>query len=723
MTVHKVETQIGNKPFTLETGRMAKLAHGAVLVSSQETMVLSNVVMGAPRGGDFLPLTVDYRENTFAAGKIPGGFFKREGRPTTKEILTMRMTDRPIRPLFPDGFVNEIQIMSMVLSAEKDIDPSILAINGASAALMISGIPFNGPIGAVRVGRIGENFVVNPTFTELAESSIELIIAGSEESIVMVEGEAEEASEDILLAAIDFGHVHIKKIVALQKELRDKVKPTAKEVDLVKSDDSLYEKLKPQLAKEMKKTVLIKSKNERYDAIKKLKEQVVCKCLADMPEAPAPEKGKACQTPAERQAELEKCISEVFYRIESDVVRELIFEDKRTDGRKPTDIRPITSEVGVLPRTHGSSLFTRGETQALVVVTLGTSRDEQIIDGLGEEYKKKFMLHYNFPPFSVGETKPIRGPGRREIGHGNLAERALQYVLPQEEQFPYTIRIVSDILQSNGSSSMATVCGGTLSMMDAGVPIKTPVAGIAMGLVKEGNKVKILSDILGGEDKHGDMDFKVAGTKDGITAFQMDIKISGLTTDIMKQALAQAKEGRLHILGEMAKAMDAPRTDIAPHAPKIVQIKINPDKIGAIIGPGGKMIRQIEADTGATIEIDDDGTINLFTVDTPSMEKAKEIIEMLSSQVEVGKVYKGKVSGVKDFGAFVELPNKDEGLVHISELSNTFVKSAADVVKRGDPVTVVVLSIDDTGKIRLSMKQVLEKQAAPAPAETPAEKK
>ncbi|MEK7449126.1 MAG: polyribonucleotide nucleotidyltransferase [Planctomycetota bacterium] len=713
MSLQKVETKIGSKMFSMETGRMANLAHGAVLVSCGESVVLTAAVMGPSRvsengGDDFLPLTVDYREKTCAAGKIPGGFFKREGRPSTKEILTMRMTDRPLRPLFPEGFTNEIQIMSLVLSAEKESDPDILAINGASAALVISGIPFNGPIGAVRVGRIAEEFVVNPSLPELEQSSLELIVAGTEESIIMVEGGAREVSEEILLEAISFGHQQIKQIILIQKELREKVQPVPRPVELKTLDRSLLEKIRPRVYRTLKEKFLITSKQERREAIKEIQNQIIGQCLeesAGCDKNARPDNIGDGRSPAEKQTELAGSIKKVFSQLEKEVARELILEGKRMDGRKATDIRPITCEVGILPRTHGSALFTRGETQALVLTTLGTSRDEQIIDGLMEEYSKKFILHYNFPPFSVGETKPVRGPGRREIGHGNLAERALESMLPKDDEFPYTIRVVSDILQSNGSSSMATICGGTLSLMDAGVPIKSPVAGIAMGLIKKDNQVAILSDILGGEDKYGDMDFKVAGTAKGITALQMDIKTSGLTIEIMQQALAQAKTGRLFILEKMAQVISAPRTEIAPHAPRIVKLKINPDKIGLIIGPGGKNIRKIEAETGVTIEIEDDGTVNLFATDQASLEQAKSIIETLTARIETGKVYQGKVVSVKDFGAFVELPNKDEGLVHISELADGFVKNVEDVVSRGDPVTVRVLSVDSDGKIRLTMKQ------------------
>lgn len=694
----QVETKIGDKLFTIQTGVMAKQADGAALVTYGDSVVLTTVVSGEPREGgggghdndDFLPLTVDYREKTSAAGKIPGGFFKREGRPTTEEILTMRLIDRPMRPLFPAGYKNEIQIMSMVLSAEKDFDPDTLAINGASAALMLSGIPFNGPMAAVRIGRVNDKLLVNPTLTELKMSTLDLVIVGTADAVLMVEGGAHEVAEEVLLEAIEFGHNYIKELVKLQKKLIP-TKPK-QEVPLVEVDQKLYKELKDKFSKEIREKIQIKNKQERYSALSEIKEKVVCEYCDKLTD--------------EELAAKTSAVNKAYSKLEKDIVRELILSGKRIDGRGVTDIRPITCELSLLPRTHGSALFTRGETQALVVTTLGTADDEQIIDGLMEEYTKKFMLHYNFPPFSTGEVKPLRGVGRREIGHGHLAERAIEAVLPVSETFPYTIRVVSDILESNGSSSMASVCGATLSLMDAGVPIKSPVAGIAMGLVKEGSQVKVLSDILGNEDKYGDMDFKVAGTANGITAFQMDIKIGGISTEILQAALKQAREGRLFILGKIAEAISEPRAELSDYAPRVGRIKINPDKIGMVIGTGGKTIRKLEEDTGATIEIKEDGEILVYCRDVVSLNKAKSLIEQMTEEAKIGKIYEGRITGIKDFGAFVEILPGQEGLVHISELAGGFVKSVTDVVKMGDVIKVKVIGIDDQHRIKLSRKQV-----------------
>ncbi|MBI4713221.1 MAG: polyribonucleotide nucleotidyltransferase [Planctomycetes bacterium] len=707
----KVEAKIGSKTFFIETGHLAKLANGSAVVSYGDSVVLVSVVMGdAPPkrdGGsddDFLPLTVDYREKTSAAGKIPGGFFKREGRPTTKEILTMRLIDRPLRPLFPAGFTNEIQIHSLVLSAEKDSDPDILALNGASAALCVSDIPFNGPIGAVRVGRLNNQFIVNPAQTEIAQGELDLVVAGSKDAVIMVEGAAREIAEHILVEAIEFAHTHIKQIVALQEHLMSHIKKTPAKPAGKPAPHPIYDQIKKQAYADLKAKIQTKSKQERRLVLNELKEKVVAKNTETISD----------ETEKSTTA---KAIKGVLGQLEKEAMRELIFENKRIDGRTLTDIRPISGEVGLLPRTHGSSLFNRGETQALVVLTLGSADDEQIIDGLLDEYSKKFILHYNFPSFSVGEVKPIRGPGRREIGHGNLAERALQTILPAHEEFPYTIRIVSDILQSNGSSSMATVCGGTLCLMDGGVPVKKPVAGIAMGLIKEGKDVRIISDILGTEDKYGDMDFKVAGTRDGITAVQMDIKTDGLTAAIMEKALAQARDGRLFILDKMQEIIAQPRQSISSYAPRVIRIKINPEKIGLIIGPGGKNIKRIQAENECTVEIEEDGTVLIYSEDGAKGELAKTTIENMVAVPEVGKIYTGKVTGIKEFGAFVEIIPGQDGLVHISELADGFVKDVNDVVKLGDTVTVKVISIDDQGRVKLSRKETMPGYQRP---ETPA---
>ncbi|MFH1228722.1 MAG: polyribonucleotide nucleotidyltransferase [Planctomycetota bacterium] len=698
----KVTTELDGKKFTFETGHLAQMANGAALVTYGDSVTLSTAVIGEPRESsgfgddDMLPLTVDYREKTSAAGRIPGGFFKREGRPTTKEILTMRMIDRPVRPLFPKGFSKEILIMAMVLSADKDHDPSILAMNGASLALCIANVGFKGPIGAVRVGQANDKFILNPSYEETKNGRLELVIAGSADSVMMVEGCAKEVSEDTLIQAILFGHGYIKKIVTAQQEILKLMGIKPVEQPAEKTDESLA-KLAKAIAKEssaeLEKRILIKAKHERRDAIKELKEQVKERYLKDAAD--------------DKKDELSKQISTVFKQMEHEIVRRLALAGKRMDGRGLKDIRQISGMVGFLPRTHGSALFNRGETQAVVTTTLGSSDDGQLIEGLADEYTKRFMLDYNFPPFSTGEIKRLGGPGRREIGHGNLAEHAIEPMLPDFLDFPYTIRVVSDILQSNGSSSMATVCGSSLCLMDAGIPIKKPVSGIAMGLISEPGKIAILSDILGNEDKHGDMDFKVAGTKDGITAVQMDIKIDGLTPDIMAQALAQAKEGRMHIMSKMMEIISTPRADIAASAPRVLKIKIDPEKIGLIIGPGGKNIKKLEADTKANVEIEQDGTILIYAEDLSMAEAARNIIANMTAEPEIGKVYEGVVTGIKDFGAFVEIIPGRDGMVHISELSRGFVKSVSDVLKMGDKIKVKLISIDDTGRIKLSRKELL----------------
>jgi polyribonucleotide nucleotidyltransferase len=636
-------------------------------------------------------MTVDYREKTYSVGKFPGGFFKRESRPSNKEILTMRMTDRPMRPLFPKGYTNEVQVMSVVLSADKETDPDVLSMVGASAAVSISGMPFNGPTGSVRVGLINDEFVINPKNSELETSSINLVVSGTEDAVMMVESSGKEVSEDTFVDAIMFGFEEIKKIVRMQKELVAKCGKERQEHEEPTIDSALYDDIRAKIFEEIKVQSLVKGKMARKKALKELRGKLIEEYCTD-----------------EDDADKEGKVKEVFGTLVEHAVQEQIIKDKkRLDGRGLTDIRPITSKVSFLPRTHGSALFTRGETQALVVATLGTSMDEQRVDGLVDGYTKKFMLDYNFPPFCVGEAKPIRGPGRREIGHGTLAEKALEPMVPAYEDFPYTIRIVSDILESNGSSSMASVCGGTLCMMDAGVPMKRPVAGIAMGMIKEGDEIRILSDILGDEDHLGAMDFKVAGTEVGITALQMDLKITGINEQIMRDALAQAKEGRMHILKEMQKALEEPRSEISIHAPKLVKIKINPDKIGLVIGPGGKNIKKIQEESSSRVEIDDDGTIVISAATLESVELAKTYIRGLTDDAEVGKIYNGKIVSVKEYGVFVEIMPGKEGLVHISELSNDYIEKVEDVVKMGDEVKVKLIGIDDQKRLKLSRKAAL----------------
>jgi len=702
MTYCKVERLIGKRTLSIEFGKIAKQADGAALVQYGETVVLAAAV-SAPdesENADFFPLTVDYREKTYAAGKFPGGFFKREGRPTLKEILTMRLIDRPLRPLFPETYLKEVQIMSMVLSADKENDPDILAMIAASAALSVSSIPFNGPTGSVRVGQINGEFIINPTHTELAQSNIDIVVSGAEDEITMVEASSKEVTEERMVDAIMFGHSFVKEIIQLQKELLAKCWKEKQLIPPLKLNNTLFEEIKNKYYSKILEKSNTPGKQNRAIAMKELVNQIVNEYCTDEEDSPP-----------------KKEIKSIFERIETIAVRDQIIKaGKRPDGRSLNDIRPITCEVGILPRTHGSALFTRGETQALVVTTLGTTMDEQKVDTLEEGYSKKFMLDYNFPPFCVGEIKPLRGPGRREIGHGALAERALEAVLPPPNNFPYTIRIVSDVMESNGSSSMATVCGGTLSMMDAGIPVNAPVAGIAMGLVKEADNVCILSDILGTEDHLGDMDFKVAGTKNGVTALQMDIKISGITEKIMRDALAQAKAGRLQILKELEKVIDKPRPDISVYAPRLISIKINPEKIGMIIGPGGKTIKKIQEETGAKIEIEDSGNVIISSITAESAQKAKIWIERMTEEVEVGKTYLGKVLSLKEYGAFVEILPGHDGLLHISELSDSYVEKVEDVVKVGQEILIKVIGIDDQKRVKLSRKAVLKSKEQPSPS-------
>jgi len=689
----RVELKIEDKILSIETGRIAKQADGSATVRFGDTMILATVVSSRElreEKQNFLPLFVDYREKAYAAGKIPGGFFKREGRPSEKEILSARLIDRSLRPLFPEEYNYELQIMVMVLSSDQENDGDILGINGASTTLCISDIPFENPVGAVRMGRVNQRYVVNPTFSELDESDINLVMAGTEENIIMVEGNCNEVSEDELSAVMELGHQEIKRIIQMQKDLQTRYGKAKRKVEILPKNQELIQGVKELIQDEMKEANQTADKLTRERILEELKKNIIEKLEEKFPES-------------------ETEIESVLMDLEKEDMREMILKTGvRVDGRDPFAVRPITCEVGVLPRTHGSALFTRGQTQSLVAVTLGTKMDEQMVDDLEGESSKSYMLHYNFPPFSVGEIRPIRGPGRREIGHGVLAERSIQPMIPSEESFPYTIRLVSDILESNGSSSMATVCAGTLSLMDAGVPIKAPVAGIAMGLIKEGDRSVILSDILGIEDHFGDMDFKVTGTRQGITAFQMDVKISGLDLSIIKQALSQAKEGRLHILDIMEKTIAHPRPELSVYAPRIIILKIKPERIGDVIGPGGKIIRGIIEQTGAKIDIEDDGTIFIASPDQKAAETAQNLILRLVEEPEVGKIYPGKVKKIMPFGAFVEFLPGQEGLIHISELDFKRVYRVEDVLKIGDQVKVKIIGIDSDGKVKLSRKACLK---------------
>lgn len=688
----KVETHVGGRTLSIETGRIAKQADGAVVVSYGDSVVLVTAVSGenAREGIDYFPLTVDYQEKTFSAGKIPGGFYKREGKPSDKEIITSRGIDRPIRPLFPKGFVDEVQIVATLLSADPEIEADILAITGASAALVISDIPFKGPVAGVRIGRINGDLICNPTFEQTKESDLDLVVAGSRDAVVMVEGCARELPEQVFVDALEFAHQNIKKIVQIQDELRAAEGKPKKAVRIYEINQALVSRVRALAADKIREAVQIPQKLERYHRLDEVEKEVVEAALLEF------------------ESEEERVISSILDDLRKQIVRKMVIEEKhRIDGRGYADIRPISCEVGVLPRTHGSALFTRGETQVLAITTLGTSEDEQRLDSLIGETFKRFMLHYNFPPFSVGEVKFLRGPSRRDIGHGNLAERSLSPVLPQDNEFPYTIRIVSEVLESNGSSSMATVCGGALSLMDGGVPIKTPVAGIAMGLIREGDDVAVLSDILGDEDHIGDMDFKVAGTRQGITGFQMDVKAISVTSDILERALYQAKEGRLFILDKMQEAIQAPRKDISPYAPRIRTIRIPPERIKDVIGPGGKIIRGIVEQTGVKIDIEDSGDVHIASSNMDALEKAVKIIHDLTRKAEPGEMYLGKVKRIMDFGAFVEILPGTEGLLHISQLAPERVERVTDILKEGDEVLVKVLSIDQAGKIRLSRKEAL----------------
>jgi polyribonucleotide nucleotidyltransferase len=689
---HTVELDWGGRKLTLETGKVARQADGAVVATYGETTVLATVVAAkTPREGvDFLPLTVDYQEKYYAAGRIPGGYFKREGRPTEKETLVSRLIDRPIRPLFADGWRNETQVIVTTLSHDMENDPDILALVASSAALTLSGAPFMGPIGAARVGFVGGEYVLNPTIDEMSESELDLVVAGTGDAVLMVESEAKELSEEIMLGAVMFGHRHFQPVIQAIIQLAEKAAKEPRDLKVI--DNSALEKeILDLFEKELRSAYSISKKQDRYAAVGAVKEKMLAHFF---PEGAEPKYDKLR-------------VAGVFKELEAKIVRWNILDtSKRIDGRDLKTVRPIVCEAGVLPRTHGSALFTRGETQALVVTTLGTGEDEQWIDALQGTYKEHFLLHYNFPPYSVGETGRLGGTKRREIGHGKLAWRAIRPVLPAKHEFPYTIRVVSEVTESNGSSSMATVCGSSLALMDAGVPLKRPIAGIAMGLILEGEKYAVLSDILGDEDHLGDMDFKVAGTEQGITSLQMDIKIAGITEQIMKIALGQAKDGRIHILGEMAKALTAARAELGEHAPRIETLKIPVDKIREVIGTGGKVIREIVEKTGAKINVEDDGTVKVASANGEQIRAAIKWIKSIASDPEVGQIYDGTIVKVMDFGAFVNFFGSKDGLVHISQLAQGRVQKTSDVVKEGDKVKVKLLGFDDRGKTRLSMKAV-----------------
>jgi len=688
---HKLQINFGGRPFSIETGKMAKQANGSVMVQYGETVVLVTAVTSEKKreGLDFIPLTVNYLEMTYAAGRIPGGFFKREGRPSDRETLISRFIDRPLRPLFPKGFQNEIQIIATVLSADQDNDPSILGMIGASSALSVSDIPFDGPIAGAKVGRIDGEFILNPTHEELELSDIDLFVAGSEDAIIMVEGSAKEVKEEEILEAILFGHQSLKPVIALQKQMKSALGVTPREFELRKPEETLYEKINAIAQDRLQETFGITEKGKRKAQL----EETLQLTFRELGVEDEPS---------------QKMVKTAFEETYRKLVRKLILEKKqRVDGRMLSEIRPITCEVGILPRTHGSALFTRGETQVLAVVTFGTSEDEQKINSLTGETYKSFMLHYNFPPFSTGEVSPLRSPSRREIGHGALAERAILPILPSNENFPYTIRIVSEVLESNGSSSMATVCGSSLSLMDAGVPIKAPVAGIAMGLILEDGRMAVLSDILGDEDHFGDMDFKVAGTAEGVTAIQMDIKIRGISKEIMREVLNQAREGRCYILTKMNETISEPRKDLSRHAPRIVSLQVKQEKIRDVIGPGGKNIRAIIDQTGVKVDVDDSGQVKLASPNYEAIEKAIYMIKRLTQEVEVGALYTGKVVRILGFGAIVELFPGTDGLIHISQLAEGHVKEVTDVLKEGDEVFVKVIDIDPQGRIRLSRKAAL----------------
>jgi len=700
MERHIIEREIGGRTLRLETGRIGRQAAGTVIVTYGDTVVLGAAVTGPPRPGiDFFPLQVDYREKTYAAGKFPGGFFKREARPTQKEVLTMRMIDRPMRPLFPKKFFDEVLIQTMVLSTDQENEPDVLAMIAASAAVSISSLPFNGPIGACRVGYVDDEYVLNPTPAQMEVSTLELVAAGHKDGVNMVEVGARELPEDVVAGAIDVARGAVAEVCSLIQELVDKAQKPKTWEPPPPTDDLLNE-LREKYRRRIRDARSIAGKQERSEALTAVKDEI---------------KATYCQEDAETEPEYDwNTVRDQIDTIQREIVSEMVVkEGVRSDGRGPHDIRPLECEVGVLPRVHGSSLFQRGETQAICVTTLGTGRDEQIIDGLGEEYSKKFMLHYNFPPMCVGEVRRLGATSRREIGHGNLAEKSLEWVLPTPDKFPYTIRLVSEILESNGSSSMASVCAGCLALMDAGVPIRHPVAGISIGMFEADEESKLVVDILGEEDHFGLMDFKVAGTQRGITSIQLDLKAYSIDQARIVEALELAREARMQILKTMLQTLRAPREDTSPYAPRILTITVPVDKIGKVIGPGGKYMKSIEAETGATVEIDEDGTIHVASTDMQAAEEAIAMIEAVTAEVKVGKIYTGKVSSIKDFGAFIELTPGQDGLCHISELDTEYVKSANDVLKIGESVRVKVISVDDQGRIKLSRKAVmLEEQEA-----------
>jgi polyribonucleotide nucleotidyltransferase len=700
---YKKTIAYGKHQLTLEAGEIARQASGAVMVSLDDTVVLVTVVgrKDAKPDQDFFPLTVDYQERTYAAGKIPGGFFRREGRPSEKEILTSRLIDRPLRPLFPEGFYNEVQIVATVMSSDHEIDSDIPAMIGASAALALSGIPFDGPIGAARVGYLNGEYLLNPTADELKDSKLDLVVAGTDRAVLMVESEAQELPEDVMLGAVMYGHEQMQAVIQAINEMADAAGAAEWDWKAPVKDETLVSKVAELAEADLQTAYQIREKQARTAEVNAIHSRVM----------------DALITP--ENAGQKNLVSDLFSDLEAKIVRgQILNGEPRIDGRDTRTVRPITIRTGVLPRTHGSVLFTRGETQALVVATLGTARDAQIVDALQGEYHDRFMLHYNFPPYSTGETGRVGSPKRREIGHGRLAKRALVAVLPDGDEFGYTLRVVSEITESNGSSSMASVCGGCLSMMDAGVPLKTHVAGIAMGLIKDGNRFAVLTDILGDEDHLGDMDFKVAGSETGVTALQMDIKINGITREIMQAALSQAREGRMHILGLMKEAMPQVRPDVSMHAPRMIKLKINPDKIRDVIGKGGAVIRALTEETGTTIDIDDEGNVTIASVSGEGGEMAKKRIEDIVAEVEVGKVYEGPVVKLLDFGAIVNvLPGKD-GLLHISQISNERINSVAEYLKEGQVVRVKVLEADEKGRLRLSMKALAVEAA---PSETAAE--
>ena len=695
--VFKLERQIGESVLSIEVGKIARQASGAATVRYGDTVVLGTALSADPRPGiDFFPLQVDYRERMAAAGKFPGGFFKREGRPSAKEILSARMIDRPIRPLFPKNYVDEVQIQIITLATDCQHDPDVIGLVAAAAALAVAPIPFDGPVAGVRVGRVDGKFIINPTMAQLEYTDMDMVIAGHRDGVNMIEVGASELPDDVVLEAIKFGHQNgVLPICEMLDELkRHAGKPSTWEAP--EEDAAFLELIHNKTYDRLREAKNITGKQERGDAVKAVYREVV---------------EELCPEGAEDGEHTPGDVKNAIQAIEKRVVRERILKDgKRPDGRDDKTIRPINAEVSWLPRIHGSALFSRGETQAMVVTTLGTARDEQTIDDMLGEYSKKFLLHYNFPPFSVGEVRRIMGPGRREVGHGALAERSLVPILPSPDDFPYTIRLVSDILESNGSSSMATVCGGCLSLMDAGVPIKAPVAGISVGMISDAKKYKLIIDILGEEDHFGDMDFKVAGTKNGITGIQLDLKARGLSYDLIAETFALAKKGRMHILEEMGKSLDAPRPNISEFAPRLLTVKIDPDKIGKVIGPGGKNIKALQASTGAQIDIEEDGTVYIACPDAAGAEAAKAKIEQMTEDVKIGRIYEGKVATIRDFGAFIELFEGQDGLCHISELADGYVKSVGDVVALGDKVKVKVIAIDDQGRVKLSRKAALQEE-------------